>query len=60
MCRLASEVHINSIFLHNFMKGVEREEEEEKFSDSSVEEAGSEEGDTQHLLMINCWLLCKS
>ena len=28
-------------FLHNFMKGAEREEE---FSDNSVEEAGSEEG----------------
>ena len=39
--RLARELHIHSIFLHNFMKGAEREEE---FSDNSVEEAGSEEG----------------
>ena len=38
-CKRAAYVH--SIFLHNFMKGAEREEE---FSDNSVEEAGSEEG----------------
>ena len=44
--RLARELHIHSIFLHNFMKDAEpeREEEEEEFSDNSVEEAGSEEG----------------
>ena len=41
VCCLARELLIRSIFLHNFMKGVEREEE---FSDNSVEEAGFEEG----------------
>ena len=44
VCCLARELLIHSIFLHNFMKGAEREEEEEEFSDNSVEEAGSEEG----------------
>ena len=43
VCWLAREVvHIHSVFLHNFMKGAEREEDEEEFSDNSVEEAGSE------------------
>ena len=45
VCWLAREVvYIHSVFLHNFMKGAEREEDEEEFSDNSVEEAGSEEG----------------
>ena len=44
VCHLARELHIHSIFLYNFMKGAEREEDEEEFSDNSVDEAGSEEG----------------
>ena len=35
--------YIHSIFFHNFMKGAKREEDEE-FSDNSVEEAGSDKG----------------
>ena len=58
VCCLARELLIHSIFLHNFMKGAEREEE---FSDTLLRRLALKKGDTQHLLLTNCWLLlCKS
>ena len=43
-CVLTFKRDACSIFFHNFIKGVEREEEDEELSDYSVELTGSNKG----------------